>query len=295
MSNNDNKKYKRKYEKYKNKYLDLKKKFKQKKYDYFINNKYSDLFYDLLQTNEDILKISGKDDFFILVGESPSYLKPFLEDAGHKIFDLPFSNKPYACLFGLYGLPYSNEEFINRSLMPKPDYEEYYFNYLNKETILTRDFLKENWFKIVLIDVSSGPSITGVSIFLNRYVGNIKKEQKCLDFEGAVPLRFLHITNNMITPNLNTDPYYSMKVAEEAKVFNFNYHPFLIILMGKVYFESAKKFLMSKYPRYVPSHIIHLWNKPPYREDYEEMYKEGLELLKLITNMLKEYRLHHMY
>ncbi len=95
MTNDD---YKQKYEKYKYKYLNLRNEIIKDKYDTYIDNKYSKLFYDLLEASQGIIKLTSNTDFIILVGDTPSYLKPFLEDPSlsdrRTTFNLPFSNKP---------------------------------------------------------------------------------------------------------------------------------------------------------------------------------------------------------
>src|SRR5579885_2396026 len=98
--------YKNKYIKYKKKYLNQKR---------HINNDYEDkevdlyLYFDLLQVSTSILKLTSKQDFLILVGESPSYLEPILKRE-RDLFILPFSNKPYGCFDNPFAFPYNPSE-----------------------------------------------------------------------------------------------------------------------------------------------------------------------------------------
>ncbi|GAG93787.1 unnamed protein product, partial [marine sediment metagenome] len=173
---------------------------------------------------------------------------------------------------------------------PSNESVQNYFKYLNEKTILTKKFVKDNWYKIVLIDTSSGPAIHGTSIFLNRYISNIKKNQKCTNIEGALPLRFIAITGSLEVHRINTLPSYSKILSMESNFHNINYIPSLIILIGKTIFRSITKFTITEeYPRYVPWHSIMEWDRPPYGKDYKEKFKEGLKLLKTLTKMLKKY------
>jgi len=111
------------------------------------------LFFDLLQVSNYILHKTLKDDIIILVGDTPSYLQPFLE--AHRVtYNLPFSNKPFGCFVPPYSDSVQDEEF-KKIFTPNRDDLSHYFNYLNKKTILTKDFVLANWNKIVLIDSSS--------------------------------------------------------------------------------------------------------------------------------------------
>jgi len=116
------------------------------------------LFADLYTLSHSILKTIEKDDFIILIGDTPSYLSFFLKK--NQYFILPFTNKP----FGIIHPPLSNyDDKIDcdskRIYIPSKNNLLYYFNYLNNKTILTHEFMKKNWNKIVLVDTSSGQSI----------------------------------------------------------------------------------------------------------------------------------------
>ncbi len=52
------------------------------------------LFFDLLQISKTILQMTDQNNIIILIGDTPSYLKPFMENE-RKIYSLAFSNKAY--------------------------------------------------------------------------------------------------------------------------------------------------------------------------------------------------------
>jgi len=105
-------------------------KFEHRKIDFY-------LFIDLMQVSRDILDLTTKDEILILIGDTPSYLKPFLEDE-RKIFNLPFSNKPYGC----FTPPHAqhNPKFDNKSFVPSLSQMKAYFKYLDTKTFLTKKF-----------------------------------------------------------------------------------------------------------------------------------------------------------
>lgn len=307
--------YKQKYEKYKRQYYFLRQQIISKKCGYEpneVNGPYSKLFYDLLETSRDILNLTSDTDFLILVGDTPSYLRPFLEDEGRTIFNLPFSNKPYHCFMSPHGNPHytqaqldnldTDELNLYNSLLPTdytllpredsriPPFESRYFEYLNKNTILTKKFVKKNWHNLVLIDTSNGTGISGVSIFLNRYVNKIKRSQDCADIEGSDPLRFIRLSG-AIEPSTNILPQYSKMLKNSANFSAINYNPALIILIDLVVFGSVTDFtIIEKYPRYVPEYSIVDWDNPPYDDNYEENYSDGLKLLITLKKMLREHK-----
>ena len=233
------------------------------------------LIFDLLQMSQDILLMTEKDDIIIMVGDTPSYLKPFLEPF-RKVHNLPLSNKVYGCFDPPYGLPEDDELFT-----PKFNLQEKYFNYLNTKTELTKKYVKENWHKLILIDSSSGQSIHGVSIFLNRYIGNIKPDVKCVDINGANPIFFINLQGNK-SKMLNVDGNILKKYNYGFSIRNFN--PRLIILIGEIDFlhEYFVK-INEDYPRYVPFLDIR------YRFKYEDpVYKkEGLDVIKIFKSFVK--------
>ena len=52
------------------------------------------LFFDLLQMSKTVLNLTNDSDIVVLIGDTASYLKPFLEKE-RKIYNLAFLNKPY--------------------------------------------------------------------------------------------------------------------------------------------------------------------------------------------------------
>lgn len=88
-------------------------------------------------------------DFIILIGDTPSYLSFFFNNK--KYFILPMSNKA----FGTFVPPYGefDDDCVSKILLnpTKKDLLSY-FDYLDKNTILTRKFVKEKWNNIILID-----------------------------------------------------------------------------------------------------------------------------------------------
>src|SRR5579885_1814728 len=127
--------YKNKYNKYKKKYINQKRQINNnseiKEIDLY-------LYFDLLQVSSNIIKLTSKQDFLILVGESPSYLEPILKKE-RDLFILPFSNSPYGCFESPFGFPYDppEEKIIKYKLpkknktLPSLDKQNNYFDYLN--------------------------------------------------------------------------------------------------------------------------------------------------------------------
>lgn len=186
------------------------------------------LIFDLLQVSQEILLMTNKDDIIILVGDTPSYLKPFLEKF-RTIHNLPLSNKAYGCFYPPYALPSDDGLFT-----PKFELQKKYFHYLNTKTELTKKYVRENWHKLILIDSSAGQSIHGVSIFFNRYIGNIKTDIKCVNINGAKPMFFINLINKKYKM-LNADG----KILEKYNMNSVkNYNPKLIILIGGTIFSS---------------------------------------------------------
>src|SRR5439155_246007 len=152
-----------------------------------------------------------------------SYLQPMLAKK-RDLFILPFSNKPYGCFQSPFAFPYNptKEQKIkyilpeSDSYMPSIENENNYFNYLNNETILTKEFIKKNWYKLVLIDSSAGQSIMGVSIFLNRYIGNIPQSARCIEIEKTEPLRFIDLIMIKNIGQINTCPELAYKIYKNS-------------------------------------------------------------------------------
>jgi hypothetical protein len=191
------------------------------------------LFFDLLQICHQIITMTTPKSIFILVGETPSYLYPFLRAYPNKLYILNSSNKPYS----LVDIPHSNLTGVDCSdavtlftiTINKVEKqssndptavhdatlnENYYFEYLNTKTFLTRTFVKDNWKDIILIDYSIGPSISGVSIFFNRYVANIISDEIC-DINGSVPMKFINLAARGY---INVSPELSESMFEYERV-----------------------------------------------------------------------------
>ena len=238
------------------------------------------LFFDLLQVSEEILNITTKNDVLILIGESPAYLKPFLENE-RKIFNLPFSARPFSCVKPLTG------ETVDRSssLDPTLDETKSYFKNL-ENTFLTRKFVKDNWVNIVLIDYSKGQSITGASIFFNRYVGNIPLHAPCHHISGAQPIQFINISSKEYIFT-NIDPFLANILLKNKGKAIYNFNPDLIILLATVEFYSVGEFLFSQYPRFVPSYYPFEWNENPFSEEMKQRYAEGYKTLEILEKLLR--------
>lgn len=262
----------------------------------FKNENYKDhsifLFFDLLQISKDILNITHKDDIIILVGDTPSYLSIFLK--GHrKYYHLGFSNKPFGCFLPLFAEPIYDCKF-KKAFVPDKDSLHQYFKYLDEETDLTKNFIKKNWNKLILIDTSSGASIHGVSIFFNLYVNNIKikKDKKCnLDIDcsnikGSKPLQFINLMFGMKLFNIN--PILAKKIFKHKKKYNnynINFNPKLIIPIATVRFMYREFFTINEsFPRFVPVFDIRVWksNKPTLINN-----KDVIILFKIYTFLLK--------
>ena len=136
------------------------------------------LFADLYQLAKQIIKITNKKDIIILIGDTPSYLKFFLKNK-RKFVNISASAKPFGCVLYKDTICETNKLYV-------PTLEELnsYFKYLSEDTILTKDFMKENWDNIILVDTSSGDSIHGMSLLFNLYVENvkIKKDKKIVNY-----------------------------------------------------------------------------------------------------------------
>lgn len=270
--------YKQKYKKYKKFYSRLKTYGPgQKPFNLY-------LFFDLLKVSQQILNITSKNDILILIGETPAYLKPFLEKE-RKVFNLPFSSKPFACINPLTGKTDDNYKIF----IPELDQTKSYFEHLEK-TFLTSNFVKDNWFNIILIDRSHGQSIAGASIFFNRYVGNIHLENPCVDITGAQPLQFINLSSkeHIFT---NIEPFLAKILLNNKGMYIYNFNPSLIILLSTLEFYSVGDFLFSRYPRFIPIYDVFEWDKNPFSEEMKQKYAEGYEMLETLENLLKLFRL----
>jgi hypothetical protein len=149
-----------------------------------------------------------------------------------------------------------------------------YFDYLNTRTILTRDYVRENWSKIVLVDSSSGASISGVLIFLNRYIGNIKPEPNaiaCSNIKGSQPLQFIRLVG-MYTRSVNLEPEIALKMfSKQYNRYVVNFRPDLIVHIGDAIFLSRDAFMIyDEYP---------YWDIPP-DEVCNPSFTRGLQNIK---------------
>lgn len=252
---------------------------------YYENKKIDmNLFVDLVQVSNDIIEMTRNIDIIILIGDTPSYITPFIESK-RKIYNLAFSNKPYGCLYPPHSLPAINDmnkedaEKWTNLFVPLIEQENYYFDYLNTNTFLTREFMKENWTKIILIDSSSGSSISGVSIFFNRYIGNIKQDQKCENLEHAIPLKFIQLISYGRNDNTtNIKPQISEKFMDWH---NRNYDPKIIIYMGFVCFYHKDEFIYEYYPRMIPFYSKSSWRNNPI------LLKKGITIINTLRKLYK--------
>ena len=128
------------------------------------------LFFDLMDVSYRIIYNTSPEDIYILIGDTPSYLKPFLETLNRKVYNLPSSGKPYGCFYPPHASPI-HDEIAYKHSVPKKEDEAFFFNYLNTKTMLTKDVIKKNWNNIILIDTSSLQAIHGFSIFFIIYIG----------------------------------------------------------------------------------------------------------------------------
>lgn len=264
------------------------------------------LFFDLVQGSEDIFNLTSKDDILILIGDTPSYYMPILKQR-RKVFNFPFSNKPFGCFIPPFGEPLDKEEIskeliyiqkLNPSIKISDPFERFnkenqrvtkYFEYLNNNTKLTKEFLKKNWNNIVLIDSSSGESIHGVSIFFNKYVGNINQENECINISGSKPLQFIQlVTHYYRKTNMN------LKLAKKyfTSELDLNFNPDLIINIGSVIFYHRELFMIyQEYPRYVPLYTMNDWGKDPYDITNHNLnsYNLAIDNTKKIEKMYRYY------
>lgn len=282
-----------KYKKYKTKYLQQKRIEKEENNLMFGNRPFDmDLFMDLYQVSNEIKSFVDKSSIILLIGDTPSYLKPFLEN-DYQVYNMAFSNKPFGCFFPPYSDPIylknteldSGEHEMTLSIHPNKSRLNKYFNYLDTKTILKRSFIKQNWNKIILIDSSTGASITGVSIFLNRYISNIKEESdeiNCVNISGCKPLKFIRLTErDRSNTNLMPD------IAKKMELKSINFRPDLIIYIGSIVFYHRSYFMIAEaYPRYVPFYAIFDWHEWP---DDDEIAKNEIIILNPIREIYRLY------
>ena len=253
----------------------------------------TEFFVDLLFTAKKIIDITTKDNILILIGDTPSYLGPILE-YHRKIYHMAWSDKPLDCFkidyklhkiipnkeYDRFEITWSDKTYTKNGTKKAKLKEKLgaYFNYLNTKTFLTREFVKENWNNIICIDTSSGTTINGLSIFLNRYIGNIRINAKCWNIKGAVPIKFINL--------LFTYPYF--------------YIPQLVSYTNNVIFHHIDDYTLSYYKRFVPWYTIMDWMTPlpEYKEEDDERmkvarlygYLKNGNTKKLLQWMHKNYR-----
>ena len=258
------------------------------------------LFFDLWQVSKDIIYLTNEKDIIILVGDTPSYLISILK-LYREVYVFAFSDKPFGCFKPPYGRIEESESEAAKEIIkvwgksaltftPSKENLQSYFNYLDTKTKLTRKFITEKWKNIVLVDSSSGSSIHGISIFFNRYIGNIKnKEVICKNIENAKPLRFIRLSSNS-TNSINLDP----KIVEEyypndIKKSISNYRPDLIIYLGSTNFYFRDSFMIEgAYPRIVPFYDITAWKEEP-DISKEVNFEKGFKNIELLEKMAKLY------
>ena len=224
------------------------------------------LFADLHLLANSIIRTIDKNNFIILIGDTPSYLSFFLNK--HKYFLLPMSSKPFGLISSFGEIPKNINCNIKKKYIPTKEQLLTYFEYLNTKTILTKKFVKDNWYNIILIDSSSGSSIHGVSIFLNIYVGNlqIKNDNKCEDivdiknYDTAKPLQFINLMDGY-SKSFNLEPNI-IKNYYNGGIINFN--PKLIIQIASKFFFHKELFIIYElFPRITAEYYKELWNKDP--------------------------------
>lgn len=247
------------------------------------------LFFDLMQVSKNILDLTYKDDIIILIGDTPSYLLPFLEKDRY-VVNFAFSGKPFGCFYPPHFLESDNYQDADVFYTPSLENLNNYFDWLDTNTILTKDFVRRNWNNLVLVDSSTGQSITGVSLFFNRYVENIKQSGKndviCKDVFNARPLQFIQLKEGHYK-TINVNPQLSLDYfGNDQSRFLVNFNSRLIILIGTIIFYHRSLFMIYEaYPRIVPSYSIYSWDEPPI------LLKHGTKSLKKLRSLLRIYTL----
>ena len=252
------------------------------------------IFFDLLQVSEYILQKTLKDDIIILVGDTPSYLQPFLEFL-RTTYILPFSNKPFGCFVPPYSDHVKEKSFREVFTPRSEDDLLHYFNYLDKKTILTKEFVSKNWNKIVLIDSSNGASIMGVSIFFNRYVGNITDVVKgvidCTYVTGSKPMQFIRLLGGHHKV-FNMDPASVKQIMldDPLKHYVINYRSDLIIYLGEIKYIHRDLFMINDaYPRLVPFYSVLSFGIDPDKVEVG-WGDDGVANIEILRDLFKIYK-----
>ncbi len=243
------------------------------------------LFMDLYQASQQIINMTNDNDIIILIGDTPSYMTPFIETR-RQVYNLAFSNKPFGCFYPPHSKKYKIPVKLKNVFIPTKENEEKYFKYLDSKTFMTKKFVNENLNKLILVDSSSGQSISGVSIFLNRYISNIQNDQDCINIKGAQPIRFIAVTDYgypFSTTNIS--------VKQSEKIQNNwmrrNYNPKLIIYIGEIIFLHRNEFMINElYPRYIEEYSVNKWNKEP---ELLQKGKRNIELLRTLYTYYCEF------
>ncbi len=256
------------------------------------------LFADLYILAQKIIHTTFDKDIIILIGNTPSYLKFFLEGK-RKYCNIASSNKPFACV------NYKDDCETKRIFTPNTEQLNSYFKYLSN-TILTKTFVKENWDNLVLVDTSSGDSIHGMSLLFNLYAENIniKKDIDCnLDIdcnniEGVKPLQFINIMADTFKAfNIESNVFDKIKnLNKDGYMINFN--PKLLIQINHFGWFYRQCFtLLEFFPRIMPEYSKYSWTKDINKvfdtidknslEEIEKIYKTLLKGLKIIQSNKK--------
>lgn len=176
------------------------------------------------------------------------------------------------------------------SYMPTLEGEKQYFTYLNTKTFLTKQFVKNNWNKLILIDYSSGRTIHGVSVFFNRYVGKVIGDipKNVCNIDNAQPLKFINIGHRTkFRVNIDPDIYINYNIDE--KYINLN--PELIILLGDIPFLHLEQFIIEEsFPRYVTEYSTAYWIiHPNDRQFLDNMGNNGIDYINRLRKIFRLY------
>ena len=287
--------YQDKYRKYKRKYLELKT-LQPPSMTFDSNKSEIDwyLYFDLQQLCTNIKNLTEPTDIIILVGDTPSYVTPFINKY-RTTFNLPMSNKPFGCFWPKYADP-EDSITVNQKhaiegavFVPTVDKLNAYFTYLDTKTILTKQFVRQHWNDIILVDSSSGQSIHGVSIFFNRYIGNIIEDKpiECTNIIGANPLKFIGLVD-VVGGYVNLCPASAKKFAPDYST----YRPDLIIYLGSVVYMHRYIFMITEnFARFVPSYFWKWWNIDPNEVVFDgvDTLKAGAANIKLLDELISVY------
>ena len=127
-----------------------------------------------------------------------------------------------------------------------------------------------------MIDHSAGQSISGVSVFFNRYVGNITG--KICNIDNCVPMKFINLRMRL---SVNIDPeLYKSAFKDMHENVYANYNPKLIINLGYVVFFHYYDFIVyESFPRLTSDYPASIWKDPPF------LYKEGIDVINTFSTI----------